>query len=56
MYKYKDEIFATQGGPNGGSLTLRGLTDACGETGGSGAGFFGYYLCVVEERSSGGEG
>ncbi len=30
--------------------------DACGETGGSGAGLFEYCLYVVEERSSGGEG
>jgi len=56
MYKYKDEIFVTEGGPNGGSLSLRGLMEACGETGGNEAGLFGYCLYVVEERSSGGEG
>jgi len=56
MYRYKDEIFTTQGGPNGRSHSLRGLTEACGETGGREAGLFGYYLYVVEERSSGGEG
>ncbi len=56
MYKYKDEILATQGGPNGGILSIRGLKEVCGETGGSEAGSFGYCLHVVEERSSGGEG
>ena len=56
MCEYKEEIFATQGGPNGGSLSLRGLIDARGETSGSEARLFDYCLYVVEERSSGGEG
>jgi len=56
MCRYKGEIFATQGGPKGGNPFLRERMEACGETSGRGARPFEYCLCVVEERSSGGEG
>ena len=54
MYRYKEEIFTTQSGTNYGSY-LR-VVEVCGEASGREARLFGYCLCVVEERPSGGEG